>query len=410
MPSEGGKEPVDLQDNRPVSAYSIPLILAFVAAMLCAALLNGQADLTLLSVLVLTIFAGAYLCSRIGFSGLAFSAQTDRQRLFPGETLVLTLGVENRKFFPVWLQARVWLGTARPAFSAAADLAGSCGLLWHQSASFSWQITALRRGCHRLGPPVIEAADIFGFYPRQRQQAPLDIIVYPRLVPLKPLPLSKRALFGMAGTRSPVQDPVYILGTRDYRFGRPARYIHWKASARHNRLQEKIFDPSEHQKVLLALDLKGFATRSDAQALEETLEIVASLAVELDRQKCVFGFISNAQIEGEHSPWLPLAGHRRQLPDLLELLARVKMAARSDLNAMLLDSRPLPWGTSAVVFSLAADQTALAVESYFDARRIPTLLVVSTLAQQDSQKEALPFKSQILLSHQLGYEGAQRHE
>ena len=399
---------MDQQDDRPVSAFSIPLILAFVALLLFTALLNGRSDLTLLSILVLTIFAGAYLCSRIVFFRLSCSAQSDRQRLFPGEKLTLTLWVQNHKFFPVWVQVKVWLDKVRPTFSTASDLSGSCGLFWHQSARFSWPITALRRGCHRLGPPSIAAADIFGFYPRQRQEAPLEIIVYPRLVALKPLAVAKRGLFGMVGIKSPVQDPVYILGTRDYRYGRPARWIHWKASARHGRLQEKIFDPSEHLKVMLVLDLESFAVREDAQALEETLEIVASLAVELDRQKCLFGFISNAQIDGGQSPWLPIAGHRRQLPDLLELLARIKLAARSDLNTLLSESRPLPWGTSAVVFTLAVDQRALEVETYFTTRRIPTIFVVNRFAA-DSQKEALPFKSQILFRHQLCYEGDQRH-
>ncbi|MBW1691959.1 MAG: DUF58 domain-containing protein, partial [Deltaproteobacteria bacterium] len=49
-----------------------------------------------------------------------------------------------------------------------------------------------------------------------------------------------------------------MLGTRDYQNWRPARHIHWKASASHNRLQEKVFEPSEQEKVLLAVEVSQF--------------------------------------------------------------------------------------------------------------------------------------------------------
>ncbi len=67
-----------------------------------------------------------------------------------------------------------------------------------------------------------------------------------------------RELFGVPGVKSPVKDPVYILGTRDYQPSGPSRHIHWKASARHLKLQEKVFEPSEQEKVLLALEVGSF--------------------------------------------------------------------------------------------------------------------------------------------------------
>ena len=77
-------------------------------------------------------------------------------------------------------------------------------------------------------------------------------------MPLGPLSLPRRDFFGVPGGESPVDDPVYILGTTDYQNGRPAKYIHWKASARHHRLQEKVFESTEQEKILLVVDVDQF--------------------------------------------------------------------------------------------------------------------------------------------------------
>ena len=46
--------------------------------------------------------------------------------------------------------------------------------------------------------------------------AAIDVIVYPRLVPLTPVRLPRRELFGIPGAKSPIEDPVYVYGTRRY--------------------------------------------------------------------------------------------------------------------------------------------------------------------------------------------------
>jgi uncharacterized protein (DUF58 family) len=183
-----------------------------------------------------------------------------------------------------------------------------------------------------------------------------------------------------------VQDPIYLLGTRDYRAGRPARFIHWKASARHHRLQEKIFDPSEQEKVLLALDVQSYGQSEAWPELERALEVVASLAVEFDRRASAFGFACNARMVGGAGPILSVAGHRHQVSALLDLLARIQPAATLDLKTVLSRGLTLPWGTSALVFSHTISAELLAVEYFFTQRRIPVVWVVTQLpAAQPSE-------------------------
>ena len=368
---------MELQEQRVSSIFIIPLMQFFIGLLLFIALLHGQRDLTILGLLLIGLAIGARLWSRLSLSGIKSYSTVDKQRVFPGETLILDVRAENAKFLPVWLQIKVPLGEQLRPFSGETMSTGESGLLWYQRAWYRWELLAQRRGVHRIGPPHIKVADIFGFFPKRREEREsLHVIVYPRLVPLKPFSLPKRDLFGVPGAKSPVQDPIYILGTRNYQHWRPARYIHWKASARHNRLQEKVFEPSEQEKVLLAVEVEQFSKNNAAESFEQTLEAVASLAVRLDQKGFAVGLVTNGLVDGRGPTILPIARNPQQLPTILEVLARLHMAPKGDLVDTLHRALDLPWGVSCVHFSHEHDTTTLAARGYFSHRGVSMVFVV----------------------------------
>ena len=377
--------------------YAIPLVLIFIAVLMFIGLVQRHTELSIMGILLLCVFGGAYGWSRLSRARLRCRLEVDKMRLFPDENLAVNLQVENAKLLPVWVRVQVATDQSAYALAAASHFSGQCGLLWYQSTCFSWQARALKRGVHSLGPTQVTTADLFGFFPAHRQEPPLEIIVYPRLVPLKPPDLPRRSMFGMPGTRSPVQDPVYILGTRDYQAGRPARTIHWKASARHNRLQEKIFDPSEQEKTLLILDIVGFAAHHAEDLFEQAIEAAASLAAGMERNGTAFGFATNADIVGQAGPILPVAGHRRQLPDLLELLARMKMSGGGDPGEIFLEHMSIPWGTSVVLFIHGPDQRTRLLSRYLAMRHIPALFIAGEADPQASDDAALAARNLCFL-------------
>jgi hypothetical protein len=200
-------------------------------------------------------------------------------------------------------------------------------------------------------------------------------------VPLKPLSLPSRDFFGLPGAKSPVQDPIYILGTRDYQHGRPARHIHWKASAHHNRLQEKVFEPSEQKKVLLALEVNQFEKDNASERFERTLEAVGSLAVESYQKGYALGFVTNGVVEGGPS-YLSIGRSLQKIPSILEILARLKMRADGSLADRLYRILETAWGLSCVHFSYEQDVGTRASAQYFSHRRIPTIFVVCASRSQ----------------------------
>ncbi len=365
------------QDRGVPSLFTITLIQFFVGALLFIALLYGQRDLTVLTLLVLGVISGARLWARMSLSGVKCHLMLDKRKVFPGEKLTLRISAENAKLLPIWLEMKVPIGSLLQRSSGERVLTKESSLLWYQRTHFEWDLTAERRGVYQIGPLHILAGDLFPFFSKHKRAEEFhSIIVYPRLVSLKSFSLPRRDFFGVPRAKSPVQDPIYILGTRDYQHGQPSKYIHWKASARHNRLQEKVFESTQQEKVLLVVNVDPFARCKAEEDFERTLEVVASLAVRLDQRGHSVGLVANGTVKGGGPAIVPVARNYQQLPAILELLARLQMKPDRDLKDLLRHRLALAWGISCVYFSHEEDETVFSAKEYFTQRKTPVTFFV----------------------------------
>jgi uncharacterized protein (DUF58 family) len=365
-------------ENRVASLFIVPPVEFLVGIVLFSALLFRQRDLAIIAFVVLGMGQGARLWSRFSLAGIKCDCRVDKEKVFPDETLTFNVSVQNAKFLPVWLKVAVPLEEALRLSSQekpAKSVSEETGLLWYQAAGFEHRLTALRRGVYHIGPPRIVAGDLLGFFPREKKQTgKLDVIVYPRLVPLKHMSFRRNDLFGVPGKKSPVQDPVYILGTRDYQHRQPARFIHWKASARYNRLQEKVFEPSKQEKILLFVDVGRFEEKGALLLFEQMIEAVASLAVRFHQAKCSVGFITNGVVH--HGPSLLRVGRDSTTPSsILNILARLGIEQARNFAEMLDNGSMLPWGISCVYFSYRQPDALSGAERYFQNGKIPVTYV-----------------------------------
>lgn len=382
------------EDNRVPGFYSFFLTRIFVVILLLAALINRETDLALLCLAVLAVVGLARFWSRLSRAGVDFEVGSDRRRVFPGESVTLTLAARNRRFLPVWVQAAAPMPQTMESEEELPNL--NAALLWYESALFRWTLTAARRGVYRIEPRHITAGDLLGMFPRAKPPAAgVELIVYPRLIPVQALELPQLELFGAPGARSPVLDPVYIMGTRDYQPGRPSRFIHWRASARHQRWQEKVFEPSAQTKVLLTLDAAGFAeAREAARTLEEpgqalacaeravagfekALEVMASLAVDFDRRGIQTAVMSNCVLRGERTEQAVVTGVSGQPDQLLEYLARLKMEASGPLVSGLAAHADLVRGRSVIHCSHEFGGAARTAGAFFESRHQPVVFLVA---------------------------------
>ena len=370
------------------SIFLSPPIQFLIGLLLFIALLNRDRDLTILALLILGIGGGVRLWARMSLLRLSADLSVDRRKVFPGEGLSVQVQAQNRKFLPVWLRIEVPITDGLAPSEGKGMLCQAIPLLWYQRTEMKWELTARRRGVHRIGPISMVTGDLFGFFPRERRNsAGCEVLIYPRIFPMRSIHFPRRDLFGLPGERSPVKDPIFILGTRDYQNGQPSKHIHWKASARHQRLQEKVFEPSEQEKVLMALDVDSFIAHGAEEDFEATLEAMASLAAHLDRRGIAVGLVTNASLSGGGLGLLPIARNHQQLPAILELLARLEIQRQGDLLDLLSPALTLTWGVSCFHFSYGEVEILQKADAYFWKRRIPALFLVSRAASS-SPKEA----------------------
>jgi uncharacterized protein (DUF58 family) len=339
-----------------------------------------------LGMLVLLFVGAIRLWTGVSLRGLDCQVLSDKEKLFPGEKVTFALQADNRKILPLWLQILVPLRSMlKPDGSEDTTLLEEGELLWYQRARFQWEWTAAKRGVYEIGPARILAGDLFAFFTRRKQVGHMrTVLVYPRLVPLNSLSLPRRDFFGIPGSQNPIQDPVYVLGTRDYQPGRPAKYIHWKASARRSSLQEKVLEPTQQEKVLLIVDVAQFRREGAEQEFEETLERVASLAALLDRRGHALGLLTNGIVQGKGAAQVSLARSSRQLQAILEVLARLKMRPRCRIGEAM-GRGALTWGLSCLCFFYREDRAVSLMDGAFQRARIPALFFVCRRAEGEEK-------------------------
>ena len=241
------------QELRVPSIYTVPLIWLIIGAIFFSALIHLERELILLCACFFGIVGLCKGWSRLSARHLELETDLDRRRLFPGETASLTVTATNRKFLPLWLNLSIPIrkdgGISCESGSSGFDAA----LLWYRSAVFEWKLRLHKRGVYNLGPENMLTGDLLGLFPRMTNSfAARELIVYPRLIPVRDMAIPKTELFGAPGSKSPVTDPVYITGTRDYQAGSPARFINWRASARHGNCRKRSLSPLPGKRPFLS--------------------------------------------------------------------------------------------------------------------------------------------------------------
>jgi uncharacterized protein (DUF58 family) len=369
----------------PASIFLVFLTQAFMLLFLFVALLYNEMGLIVFSLVILSLGVGAYLWARVSAKRVDVRIGLNRQRLFPGESLKVDFRIRNPKWLPVLFTVHLFIPESVAGAETGQWIEEKRGLLWFQETGFHRVFSPNRRGVYNLGPPRVQTGDLFGFiFRNHRRQDRLELIVYPRLADIRVFSFPRKEFFGVPGTRCLVEDPVFVFGTRDYQFGSPARRIHWKASARHNRLQEKLCEPAEQEKVLMILDVAGFEAEGAEEAFEETLEVMAALVLQLEQKGIAVGLVTNGRIISSGgrgcSGIVPISRSSHQSMAILETLARVESGCTFSIVDILADAYPPPRGVSCICFAWCRTAISPTIGSFMNRRNIPVLYVAARIS------------------------------
>jgi uncharacterized protein (DUF58 family) len=371
-------------------------LLVIVAGLLLAAWYD-QLVIVIVLALVLSAAGLSKLWSRYSLVGVSGERSLSERRIFPGEYVELRLRLVNRKLLPLpWIQMddEIPAGLApdislppgsKPGFGF---LSKAAALLWYTKVSWKQRLYGNKRGYYALGPITLTSGDIFGFYPRSTTEPLIDhVIVYPRIFPIAQLGIPPLYPIGEATAEKRIfEDPIRVIGVRDYSPHDSLRHIHWKASARHQSLQVKIFEPTTTLNVVLFLavdsfhqdtpkgeedleigistDISADSFQQDASQDEEYFELgistAASVANHLIERRSSVGLFVNSCLADSGQPVAMLPGSSTdQLVEILEALAKVTHIASGPFEEFLqTELTGLPWGTT-LVFILSRPSPSL---------------------------------------------------
>jgi len=340
------------------------LLLAVLLTLLGVSLRREALLLVALTLLVIVIIS--WLWNRLSLWGVKYERVFGEHRAFCGESIDIALQVENRKFLPLsWLRVKdtfpgdLPLEGGEVVVSSGSNLGSLTtvfSLRWYERLRRRYRIHCTHRGYYAFGPVTLESGDLFGLFRSQRISEDEEwLIVYPKLLPLEELGIPSKDPFGEKRARKRIfEDPSRTMGVREYQPEDGLRRIHWKATARMQRLQVRDHEPATSTQLVVFLNVATLARHwlgVIPEQLERTVSVAASIANYGVNQRWPVGLLANGSLPRSDQPLKVLPGRSpAQLLRMLEALAAVTPFATSSIEAMITAESPrLPWGATLVV-------------------------------------------------------------
>jgi len=212
------------------------------------------------------------------------------------------------------------------------------------SVSGRGQARAQRLRCSRRGVFELREASVSSAYPigiftltRTWKAQPAHITVFPRVYPVTrfPLPPSSARYSGELERPTPSVGQELIREVREYRSGDNPRHIHWRSSARHDRLMVKQFDAIATSETWIVLDLDPRGHGEENLSFERAVEIAATLASHLIGQGRRCGLTGGLAEDGSPRLFLAPDAGPSHLQAVLYALAKVQPEGSADYAAVL---------------------------------------------------------------------------
>lgn len=161
---------------------------------------------------------------------------------------------------------------ARLELADGQALTGRVDLL-EESATLTLESSALPRGCYVVERAELESSHPFGLFRMRRGfEAPSELVVYPSPRALLEGRSSVEALDDLLGRADPGAGDLQPSSLRDHREGDGVRRIHWRASARRDRLVVQEWEGASGNGLEVVLD-----RRCTPDELEESLETISAM-------------------------------------------------------------------------------------------------------------------------------------
>ena len=331
------------------------------AALVMAARVLGIFELFVLAAGGMSLAVGAAAMVAFRQPRLGARRLLSATRAHAGETTRVELRMTNegrRRSPPVWLHDRI-SGGRRASLPLPALSAGA-------GEQAYYQLPALDRGLHPVGPLEAQVVDPFGLVERFTSVAPpTELLVYPRIHAVRPL-ASGAGEDVRAGSPSAKLGPTGddFSSLRPYQVGDDLRRVHWPSTARRDELMVRQHEPPRQGRVTVLLDTRE--TAHSPGTFEPAVSAAASILVACRHHGLVVRLVTTA---GDDSGFGTSAAH---VDACLARLAVVQPRRGSAVHHLVAHHA----GPSAVVVVTADEAVPASLGASPARRRAPATVVL----------------------------------
>ncbi|RLQ97088.1 DUF58 domain-containing protein [Falsibacillus albus] len=265
-------------------------------------------------------------------------------RVFPGEQTSWKLSFRNglipifKGSLTIAFDANIQpTGTEFTVHSDLAEVSIPFAVFPNEEKEVTIPIETVKRGLARIRKIELMIPSLFGSETAILEFNEIfkqEIIVYPLQREVNGDVENERMVTGFhPSPQSLFSDPLQTIGTREYRSGDGFQNIHWKATARTNELQTKIFEKTTEMSWIIVLNV--IDRHSVVADLEEMIEQAAFLVNTAFIKEIPFSLLVNLRSFGDNPYFLlPLGEGPKQRQKAMEMLAVISV-----------DSFPFPFSS-----------------------------------------------------------------
>ena len=400
------------------------VVFALGLAAFIAGLVTGRDLLFTLAYLLGLLLILSFIWSWVNLNGVHLSRVTRVRRTQVGRPLEERFTVRNTTVVPkLWLEVRDF---STLPFHYSSHVVNGLG----PRQSYSWRVTTIcqQRGRYQLGPIRLRTSDPFGLFPLERDLTPTsNVVVFPMTFDIQQFALPVGILPGGDALRRRTHTiTTNASGVRDYEPGDSFSRIHWRSTARRDRLIVKEFELDPLADIWIVPDMSvyghvvprkqaappqpppgdipGWLKMQEFRLPESTEEYTVTIAASVGqfflRRDRAVGMLAY----GQSNEILQPDRGERQFNRILETLAVLRAEGEVPIQDMLhAETHLFPRGTTVIVVTPNVREEWAVVARQLARRGLRVVTILVNPASFHGQRSAEPLFHLLRASGQVVY-------
>ena len=273
--------------------------------------------IALIVILIIIVAVIQFRFVENALKGVEYDCCFSKLLVEPGEEFEITVTVTNkgRVFIPFIKIEQAFPGELRLKGLEVSETAAPKAYIHHVSTLYLMpkskyvkrvKASFAHRGRYIFPGAYIRVGDFLALGDKLKKQEfkQQEVVVYPKAARKKDVDIVRGGIMGdISLRRFVIEDPIMVIGFREYTGLEPMKAISWKHSARMGELVVKLFDHTIEPAISVILDVEGKGLEGDADKKEFVFSYARSLLETLEERRMKYDFLTNATTQDAAGRW-----------------------------------------------------------------------------------------------------------